>query len=555
MADYQDPNLVNPWGLATLGTSPFWIGNNGTGTSTLYGTTGSPVALTVTIPVPGGGSGGAVNGVIGNTTTAFAVASGKPASFLFCTEDGTVSGWNSPVNPAAAIIMVDNSKSNAVFKGCVTGGTSASPVLYVTDFHNGLVDMFDGNFNPIANTKAFVDSSIPAGFAPFGIASFGGNIYVTYAQQDSARHDDVAGAGNGYVDVFDAGGNLLSRLISKGSLNSPWGMQMAPATFGQFSGALLVGNFGDGTINAFDPAKGTQLGTLMDPTGHPLTIPGLWGLLFGNGGSGGDKSTLYFTAGIPGPYGEPVESHGLFGSIQAPPSFTASSVVNAASFQPSLAPNTWASIVGGGLSVTSRSWAATDFSGNKLPTAIQGVSVTVNGAPAYVSFVSPSQVDFLIPANAAAGNAQIQVINNGQVSAAANVTLISTAPAFFWFTGNKYIASTHANGMPTGPVSLVTGVTTPVQPGETIVLYANGFGVTSPSAPNGTIVTSALLLPIQPAVTIGGVPATVTFAGLIDSGLYQINVTVPASVPAGDAAVIATIAGQQSQANAFLSIQ
>jgi uncharacterized protein (TIGR03118 family) len=445
MADFQDPNLVNPWGIATTSTSPFWIGNNGAGASTLYGTTGVPNALVVTIPAPGSATGGAVTGVIANTTTSFNVAPGKPASFIFCTEDGAVSGWNSSVSATAAIITVDNSKANSVFKGCVIGGTAAAPILYVTDFHNGVVDMFDASFNPIVNVKAtFFDPLIPVGYAPFGISNFGGLIYVTYAQQDAQKHDDVSGAGNGFVDVFDASGNLVTHLISKGALNSPWGMQMAPATFGQFSGALLVGNFGDGVINAFDPAKGTLLGTLMDPTGHPVAVPGLWGLLFGNGGKGGDTSTLYFTAGVPGPYGEENESHGLFGSIQAPPAFTSAGVVNGASFQAPLAANTWATVIGGGLSFASRSWAATDFTGANLPTTIDGVKVTVNGAPAAISYVGPSQVDFLIPANATAGAALVQVNNNGQISATTSVNLLPAAPAFFWFTGNKYIAATHA---------------------------------------------------------------------------------------------------------------
>jgi uncharacterized protein (TIGR03118 family) len=538
-ADFQDPNLVNPWGIATTSSSPFWIGNNGSGTSTLYGTTGTPVALVVTIPTTAGPTGGAVSGVIANTTTAFSIADGKPASFIFCTEDGTVSGWNGTVSPAGvATISVDNTKANSVFKGCVIGGTAAAPVLYVTDFHNAVVDMFDANFKPIASTTAFLDPSIPVGYGPFGIANFGGKIYVTYAKQDSAKHDDVAGAGNGYVDVFDASGNLVTQLISKGALNSPWGMQIAPATFGQFSGALLVANFGDGTINAFDPAKGTPLGTLMDSTSHILTIPGLWGLLFGNGGKGGDTSTLYFTAGSPGPYGEAAESHGLFGSIQAPPSFTGPGVVNGASFQPQLAPNTWASVLGGGLAASSRSWAATDLTGGNLPTVIDGVSVSVNGVLAEISFVGPSQIDFLIPPTTATGAAQIQAINNGQISTPASVNLTATAPGFFWLTGNKYIVSTHANGTVTGPTTLIPGVTAPVHAGETIAIYGTGFAT-------GTL----------PAVTIGGLPATVTFAGQIDAGISQINVVVPPTVPSGDAAIVATMGGQQSQPNAFISVQ
>lgn len=544
-ADFQDPNLINPWGLATTASSPFWIGNNATGTSTLYGTTGAPVALVVTIPTTAGPTGGAVSGVIANSTTSFTVATGKAASFIFCTEDGTVSGWNSSVNPTAALVTVDNTKANSVFKGCVIGGTAAAPVLYVTDFRNGVVDMFDANFKPIPSTTAFLDPSIPTGFAPFGIANFGGKIYVTYAKQDAAKHEDVAGAGLGYVDVFDASGNLVTQLISKGLLNSPWGMQIAPATFGQFSGALLVANFGDGTINAFDPAKGTPLGTLKDSTGHTLAIPGLWGLLFGNGGRGGDTSTLYFTAGIGGPYGENTKSHGLFGSIQAPPSFTSTGVVNGASFQPPLAPNTWAMIVGGGLAASSRSWASTDLVGGNLPTSIDNVSVTVNGVLAQISFVGPSQVDFLIPPTAAVGPAQIQVTSNEQVSAAATVNLTLTAPGLFYLTGNKYVVSSHANGTVTGPTTLIPGATTPIKAGETISIFGTGLTVNTPG------VGAAAL----PTVTIGSLNAQVTFAGQIDAGVTQINLIVPAGLPSGDAAVIATMGGQQSQANAFLSAQ
>ncbi|HUB80862.1 MAG TPA: TIGR03118 family protein [Bryobacteraceae bacterium] len=553
MADYEDANLVNPWGLATTASSPFWLGNNGTGTSTLYGTTGAPVALVVTVPTPTASTGGAVSGVIANTTTSFTVATGKAASFIFCTEDGTVSGWNSSVNPSAAIVTVDNSAANSVFKGCAIGGTSTAPVLYVTDFHNGVVDMFDANYKPISPAAgAFADSAIPAGFAPFNIMNLGGNLYVTYAKQDAAKHDDDAGPGNGFVDVYDFSGNLVTHLISEGALNSPWGMQIAPATFGQFGGALLVSNFGDGTINAFDPAKGTQLGTLQDPTGHNLTIPGLWGLLFGNGGKGGDRTTLYFTAGIPGPYGEPPESHGLFGSIQPPPQFT--TAVNGASFQAPLAPNTWASIIGGALATTSRSWASTDFSGALLPTTIDGVSVTVNGSPAAIDYVGPSQIDFLVPDNAATGSAQIQVNNNDQISAVANVTLQSAAPAFFWLTGNKYIVATHADGALAGPTTLITGVTTPVMPGETIVLYGTGFGATSSTPPPNATFPDPLALATLPTVTIGGAPATVVYAGLIEPGLYQLNVEVPVTLAAGDAAVVAIAGGQQSQANAFLAV-
>jgi uncharacterized protein (TIGR03118 family) len=554
IADYQDPNLVNPWGMSSTSSSPFWVSNNGTGTSTLYTTTGAPVALVVTIPTPTGAKGGAVTGQIANTNTAaFPVATGKAASFIFCTEDGTISGWNSTVNATQAIVTVDNSKAGAIFKGCVAGGTTAAPIIYAADFHNGVVDMFDLNFKPITPASgAFVDPTLPAGYAPFGIANFGGKIYVTYAKQDAAKKDDVAGIGNGFVDVYDAAGTLQTHLVSAGALNSPWGMQMAPANFGAFAGALLVGNFGDGTINAYDPTKGTSLGALKDPTGHTLTITGLWGLLFGNGGRGGDTTSLYFTAGIPGPYGEDVESHGLFGSIQPSPMFT--TAVNGASFQAGLAPNTWGTITGGALATTARSWAATDFSGANLPTVIDDVSVLINGTAAPISYVGPSQINFLVPNNAATGATPIQVNNNGQISAAVNVTINSTAPAFFWFTGNKYIAATHANGTLIGPTTLIPGATTQASPGEIIVLYGTGFGGTSPAPPNNQTFVAPLALATLPTVTIGGTQAVVTYGGMIEPGVYQINVTVPTTLPAGDAAVIATAGGQQSQANAFISV-
>ena len=291
--------------------------------------------------------------MISNATTVFNVTSGgktKNSSFIFCTEDGTISGW-SPTIPTLQpprSLRWTNPSSGAVFKACVAqtvvasaaGGAAVAPLLYVTDFHNSKVDVFDGNFNPLVSATACIDPLIPAGFAPFGIANFAGIIYVTYAKQDAAQHDDVAGAGNGLVDVFDGSGTFLRRLITRGALDSPWGMAMAPATFGQFGGALLVGNFGGGLINAFDPTTGNLLGTLQDNTGNNIPLPGLWGLFFGNGGKGGDPATLYFTAGMPGPYGETPESHGLFGSIQAIPSFVSADVVNGASFAPRVGANT-----------------------------------------------------------------------------------------------------------------------------------------------------------------------------------------------------------------------
>ena len=355
LADQFDKNLVNPWGNAFSPTSPFWIGDNGAGASTLYTGAGAPVALVVAIPAPpptSAGTPGAVTGVIWNgNTTAFIIGQGgKAASFMFCTEDGTISGWNAGTT---ATILVDNSAAGANYKGCVTGGTATAPLLYAANFGTGKVDVFDGTFKPVTAAGAFVDSGVPAGFAPFNVAVLGGNVYVTYAKQDNEKHDDVAGPGNGYVSVFGANGNLVKHLIAQGPLNSPWGLAIAPASFGGYAGDLLVGNFGDGMINAFDPTTGKQLGFLTDVEGGAIAIPGLWSLEIGNGGSS-DAATLYFTAGIPGPFGEPAESHGLLGSIQPSPVFQPAGVTNAASSTAALAPNTFVTIAGGALSATSR---------------------------------------------------------------------------------------------------------------------------------------------------------------------------------------------------------
>ncbi len=318
-----DTNLVNPWGIATSATSPFWISDNHAGVSTLYNSTGAIQALVVTIPPPAGAAGPASpTGIIFNSTTNFVVPSGAsnaPARFIFSTEDGTISGWASG---PAAVLKVDNSASGAVYKGLAAGSVGASNYLYAANFNAGTIDVFDANYASVKLAGSFSDSTIPAGFAPFNVQNFGGSLYVTYAKQDADKHDDVGGPGNGYLNVFDTSGNRVRRLVSNGPLNSPWGLALAPGSFGLWAEDLLVGNFADGRINAFDPQTGLFLGTLLDPRGLPISIQGLWGLKFGNGGSGGDTNTLYFTAGI-GAGGSP-EDHGLFGSITvvAPLHFT-----------------------------------------------------------------------------------------------------------------------------------------------------------------------------------------------------------------------------------------
>jgi uncharacterized protein (TIGR03118 family) len=319
-AAVMDPDLVNAWGIAASPTGPFWIADNGQGVSTLYDGSGHPFPasqpLVVTVPPPDGspdGTTAAPTGVVFNGTNDFVITQGTqsgPSLFIFATEDGTLSGWSPNVNATAAVLTADNSGSGAVYKGLALGNSSAAGnLLYATNFHAGRIDVFDRNFAPANLAGAFADPNIPAGFAPFGIANIQGGLYVTYAKQDEDQHDDVKGPGNGFVDVFDADGNLVRRFASQGPLNSPWGVVLAPATFGSLGNTILVGNFGDGHISAFDRASGSFLGQLSDGQ-NLVEIDGLWGLSFGNGAAAGDVNTLFFTAGPND------EQDGLFGALQ-----------------------------------------------------------------------------------------------------------------------------------------------------------------------------------------------------------------------------------------------
>jgi uncharacterized protein (TIGR03118 family) len=343
VAQHLDPNLVNPWGISESATSAFWVSDNNAGVSTLYNTAGLPQSLVVSIPTPGdplgrtGAPTGTVFNIDGGSAGGFKVKGfakdGTPTSasaiFLFATEDGTIVGWNPGVNPMGfdpnkagtyGIIALDhsavpNAANGAVYKGLTIATDAGGHThLYAANFRSGLVEVYNPDFS---SAGTFTDPELTAkGYAPFNVEVLGGKLYVTFAQQNANKHDSVAGPGRGFVDVFNldgtpglAGGK--SRLISRGELDAPWGLAIAPTTFGNAAGALLVGNFGNGRINAYNPTTGAFLGGVKDSDGEPIQIDGLWALKVGNGGNGGDAGTVYFTAGLAH------ETHGLFGSLKS----------------------------------------------------------------------------------------------------------------------------------------------------------------------------------------------------------------------------------------------
>src|SRR5436309_4521969 len=312
-APQTDSSLVNPWGLVRGPTTPWWTSDNGTGLSTLLKADGTrfPVPFNpVNVPMADCSGTGTPTGIVFDGSGSFnftdCTGTARHGRFMFSTEDGSIVAWDAPMTTAVTVV---GPSSAAVYKGLAIGTNSQGMFLYAANFRAGTVDVFDTNFHHVTLAGSFSDRGIKSGFAPFGIANLGGQIYVTYAKQDATLHDDVAGPANGFVDVFDTNGNLVRRAATRGRLNSPWGVAIAPAGFGRFSGDLLVGNFGDGRINVIDPVTGEFLDQLRDANNRAITIDGLWGLIVGNGGFGGDPAQVYF------PAGPDDETHGLFGSL------------------------------------------------------------------------------------------------------------------------------------------------------------------------------------------------------------------------------------------------
>jgi uncharacterized protein (TIGR03118 family) len=565
LADFTDPNLVNPWGISFSATSPFWLCDAGTGLSTVYTASATVQAGTVSttvVTVPANKAkltGGRCTGTVVSPNAAlFAPAPGVNANFLFATEDGSLSSRNGSV----ATVMVDNSATGAVYTGLALGVNGGVNFLYAANFNSGAIEVYDGQWNRVQlGAGAFTDAQVPAGFAPFNIQGLNGKLYVAYAKQDAAKQFDVAGPGNGYVAVFNPDGSLAQHLISGGPLNSPWGLAIAPSTFGDFKGALLVGNFRDGRINAFDITTGALLGSLTDASGKPITNVGLWGLAFGNGGSGGDPNKLYFAAGIGA--GGAIESHGLFGVITvgttpgAAPSVSDNGVVNSATFAAGtnpVAPGAIVSVFGSNLtdgsSCTHNAGCDQTFDNTKrLRTFMAGTQVFINNDqfhPAPIFAATPAQLNIQLPPDVTGPTATIQVNVNGQTSVSKTLNLAPLSPGIFSFnsqgTGAGAITHNDTNGTPISSSA-------PAKPGETIVIYATGLGATTPVVPIGTAPTGLTALVTTPTVTIDGLPAQVTFSGLAPCcvGLNQVNVVVPAAVHVGtNVDVVVTLGSSKS---------
>jgi uncharacterized protein (TIGR03118 family) len=315
-AAFTDPDLVNPWGMAPnpAANGFWWISNEASGNSTLYDGNGNINSLVVTVPpAPSLGGVGTPTGIVFYGGSNFVVTNGvnsAPARFIFATLDGTISGWAPAVPPPPpsihAFIAVDQSDEGAVYTGLAIASTANGDRLYATDFANGEVDVFDGSFNPVEKAEAFIDPNLPKGYAPFGIHANGSQVFVTYAIPNRTGTEE--GPGLGIVNIFDTAGTFVQRFVSNAELNAPWGVVVAPSDFGAFSGDVLVGNFGDGRINAYDATTGAFQGILTDSNG-PIELAGLWGLDFGTGGLAGPTNVLFFTAGgVDG-------TSGLFGRI------------------------------------------------------------------------------------------------------------------------------------------------------------------------------------------------------------------------------------------------
>lgn len=548
VAAVTDPNLVDAWGISN-GATPFWVSDHVSGLSTVYAATGVASATVVAIPAASPSGTGKPTGQVQNTAgSAFTLANGANASFIFCTEDGLIVGWNGG-SAKLGEVKVNNSSKNAVYKGMANGTSAAGATLYAANFRSGKIDTWGPGFAPVTLAGAFNDPAVPSGFAPFNIWLLGTSLYVEYAKQDASQFLDVAGAGNGYVAAFDQNGNLLQHLISNGPLNSPWGVAIAPANWGSFGGALLVGNFGDGRINAFNLTTGAALGALQDSTGNPIAISGLWGLLFGSG-TRADPNTLYFTAGMPN--GSQI-ARGLLGSIAPPSAVTA--LVNAASWLPGpVAPGEIIVIGGqtvGAIPLVSSVIPAT----GSIGTTLGGVTVSIDGLQAPIIYTSGSETSVQVPNNLVFdSSATVLVQTPGQTSQALTVAVVPAAPGLFTVNaeGIGQLAAMNQDGTVNSATNAATG-------GSTVTLYATGAGATNPAGADGAIQSGTSATPYSTVgLSIGGQPAKVLSAGTpigTLTGLTVIKAVVPTGLTPGPVPVVLTVGTVSTTQTVTLSVK
>ena len=537
LADVTDPNLIDPWGMSFSSGSPFWISNHGKGNTTVYNNASSTAPITVTttvVTIPSGAGGPAISaptGQVQNSTGGFLLANGKAASFIFCTEDGTVSAWN---GGTAATVMVDFSSVGTVYKGMAISSASGAPLLYVANFSFGKIDVFDTNFKLTTVPGGFGDANLPAGYAPFNIWPLAGKLAVTFAKQDPTKKNDQAGAGNGVVDIFDFNGNLVQRLTSGGPLNSPWGVAQVGGSWGGFGGSILVGNFGDGHINAFDPTTGALKGTLQDATGAPITIPGLWAISLGNGASAGDFNYLYFTAGI---INNGTQA-GLLGSIA--PQAQISAVHNAATGPaPAIAPGEVVQLTGITIGPRPAVSSPSLTTGANATTTLGGTSVTVNGTPAPILYTQADVTNIIIPFGVTGSTASIVVTSGTTTGQTFTMPLAPTSPGLF-------------PGAVFNQDGTLNTAANPAAAGSVVVLYATGLGQTDPPGQDGVRMGSLVIAETVATVTatVGGQAATVAYSGSAPgqiSGIQQVELIVPAGAGTGQVPVVITAAGVSPQ--------
>jgi uncharacterized protein (TIGR03118 family) len=548
-ADFTDPNLVDPWGISYSATGPFWVSDHVAGVATIYSGNGAITSTVVTILAAGGAkTTGKPTGQVQNSSTAFILANGKAASFIFSTEDGAIAAWNTGTT---AQVMADNSASGAVYKGLALNPSATAPLIYAANFGAGKIDVFNGTFSATTVPGGFNDPNLPGGFAPFNIWPLNGKLYVTYAKQNAAKTLDVAGAGNGYVDVFDFNGNLLNRLVSGGALNSPWGVAIAPAGWGAFGGNLLVGNFGDGTIHAYDVNSGNLIGVLQDQGGNPIAVSGLWALIFGNGGRGGDINTLYFLAGVPDGTSTP---RGILGSIAPPAAITA--IFNAAGGQTSaIAPGEIVGIVGQTVGPSPLVSAVLPSSG-LLGATVSATSVTFNNLPAPVIYAGSAQTAVIVPYGIAGAATTSVVLKTGtQTTPAFSIPVAASVPGVFTSSGGGSGSAVALNQDGT-----VNTASNPAVKGTVVVLFATGEGVTNPPGQDGLIASTDILRePVLPVtLTIGGASAQVLYAGSSPgnvAGVMEIEAVIPTTAASGADAVVLSVGTASSEANVVLNVK